>query len=466
MKEGQIYDIVVIGGGPAGMAAAWSARQSGVERILILERENRLGGILGQCIHNGFGIGLYDQDYTGPEYAELWMEKIENEQIEVRCGVNVYDISRNADKNYVVFSMGREIGLKAYETKAVILACGCRERTLGQMRIPGSRPAGVFMAGSAQYMINMQNLKIGNSAVIMGFGDIGLIMARRMSLEGIKVKLVFGEHANGLNRNYLQCIKAFGIECRLHYTLLSTHGYQRLKGITIAPRDGHGQIDFSKKEYIPCDTLLVAAGLIPETELGKKLGLQFQADHGICTDENGMASEEGIFACGNITEIADLVDKVTMAGMKTGQACAFWLNSKKEKKIQNAYDKQSPYRPSKMNDCLLKENESVCILCPNGCKLVKKGDHMEGFLCERGKRSYDSGQCGENIKMIFTTTVKVAGEKEQMLSVRSREQITAEQMFKIMKSLRKFSAEKPVYSGQCLGEWEGIKIFSTQTLIN
>ena len=265
------HDIVIIGGGPAGLAAAVSARRAGVEDILILERDNVLGGILNQCIHNGFGLHTFKEELTGPEYAARYIEMVTEEKIPYRLNTMVIDINSEKEVTYI----NREEGLVTIKAGAVILAMGCRERPRGALNIPGYRPAGIFSAGTAQRLMNIEGYSVGKEVVILGSGDIGLIMARRMTLEGAKVKVVaeLMPYSGGLKRNIVQCLDDYDIPLKLSHTVTEIHGKERVTGITIAEVDGNRKPIPGTEEYYSCDTLLLSVGLIPENELTKGIGV-------------------------------------------------------------------------------------------------------------------------------------------------------------------------------------------------
>ena len=311
------YDIVIVGGGPAGLAAAASAKENGIDSILILERDRELGGILNQCIHNGFGLHTFKEELTGPEYAGRFIDKVTDLGIEYMLNTMVMDI--NKDK--VVTAMNREEGLFEIQAKAIILAMGCRERPRGALNTPGYRPAGIFSAGTAQRLVNMEGYLPGREVVILGSGDIGLIMARRMTLEGAKVKVVaeLMPYSGGLKRNIVQCLNDFDIPLKLSHTVVDIDGKDRVKGITLAEVDERMKPIPGTEEYIPCDTLLLSCGLIPENELSRGLDLDMEmVTNGPVVNESLETSMEGVFACGNVLHVHDLVDFVseeaTMAG--------------------------------------------------------------------------------------------------------------------------------------------------------
>jgi len=268
----QVYDIVIVGGGPAGLAAAVSAKRNGIESILVLERDKELGGILNQCIHNGFGLHTFKEELTGPEYAGRFIEQLEEEKIAYKLNTMVMDISD--DK--VVTAMNREDGMFEIQAKAVILAMGCRERSRGALNIPGYRPAGIYSAGTAQRLVNMEGYMPGREVVILGSGDIGLIMARRMTLEGAKVKVVAEllPYSGGLKRNIVQCLDDFGIPLKLSHTVGDIDGKERVEGITIAQVDENRRPIPGTEEHYTCDTLLLYCGLIPENEISSSLGVE------------------------------------------------------------------------------------------------------------------------------------------------------------------------------------------------
>ena len=311
------YDIVIVGGGPAGLAAAASAKENGIDSVLILERDKELGGILNQCIHNGFGLHTFKEELTGPEYAGRFIDKVKDLGIEYMLNTMVMDIS----KEKVVTAMNREEGLFEIQAKAIILAMGCRERPRGALNTPGYRPAGIFSAGTAQRLVNMEGYLPGREVVILGSGDIGLIMARRMTLEGAKVKVVaeLMPYSGGLKRNIVQCLNDFDIPLKLSHTVVDIDGKDRLKGITLAQVDERMKPIPGTEEYIPCDTLLLSCGLIPENELSRGLDLDMEmVTNGPVVNESLETSMEGVFACGNVLHVHDLVDFVseeaTMAG--------------------------------------------------------------------------------------------------------------------------------------------------------
>ena len=311
------YDIVIVGGGPAGLAAAASAKENGIDSVLILERDRELGGILNQCIHNGFGLHTFKEELTGPEYAGRFIDKVTDLGIEYMLNTMVMDI--NKDK--VVTAMNREEGLFEIQAKAIILAMGCRERPRGALNTPGYRPAGIFSAGTAQRLVNMEGYLPGREVVILGSGDIGLIMARRMTLEGAKVKVVaeLMPYSGGLKRNIVQCLNDFDIPLKLSHTVVDIDGKDRVKGITLAEVDERMKPIPGTEEYIPCDTLLLSCGLIPENELSRGLDLDMEmVTNGPVVNESLETSMEGVFACGNVLHVHDLVDFVseeaTMAG--------------------------------------------------------------------------------------------------------------------------------------------------------
>ena len=338
------YDIVIIGGGPAGLSAAVVARKNGTESVLILERDDKLGGILNQCIHNGFGLHTFQEELTGPEYAGRFITQAEELRIEYKLHTMVMDIS--ADK--VVTAMNQEEGMFQIQAKAVILAMGCRERSRGALNIPGYRPAGIFSAGTAQRLVNIEGYLPGRKVVILGSGDIGLIMARRMTLEGADVQVVaeLMPYSGGLKRNIVQCLDDFGIPLKLSHTVIDIKGKERVEGITLAEVNAEGRPIPGTEEEYECDTLLLSVGLIPENELSRGMGIEMNpVTSGPKVNESLETNIEGVVACGNVLHVHDLVDFVSEEAAMAGRNASLYVqdtyNSKKGE--ENLQAKEIPF---------------------------------------------------------------------------------------------------------------------------
>lgn len=324
------YDLVIVGGGPAGLAAAVSARDNGIDSILILERDKELGGILNQCIHNGFGLHTFKEELTGPEYASRFIDQVLERGIEYKLNTMVMDISVESSSDKKVIAMNREDGMFEICAKAVILAMGCRERSRGALNIPGYRPAGVFSAGTAQRLVNMEGYMPGREVVILGSGDIGLIMARRMTLEGAKVKVVaeLMPYSGGLKRNIVQCLDDFDIPLKLSHTVVDIEGKERVEAVTIAEVGPDRKPIPGTEERYTCDTLLLSCGLIPENELSKSAGVEINpVTSGPIVSDSLETSAPGVFACGNVLHVHDLVDYVSQEAGTAGKNAAAYIKN-------------------------------------------------------------------------------------------------------------------------------------------
>lgn len=380
------YEIVVIGGGPAGLAAAISAKKSGMRKVLILERDRELGGILNQCIHNGFGLHTFKEELTGPEYAERFIRMAQEAEVEYRLNTMVMDIS--GDKK--ITALNKEEGLLEIQAEAVILAMGCRERSRGALNIPGYRPAGIFSAGTAQRLVNMEGYLPGREVVILGSGDIGLIMARRMTLEGANVKVVaeLMPYSGGLKRNIVQCLDDFGIPLKLSHTVVDIKGKERVEGVTLAQVDEKGKPIPGTEEEYRCDTLLLSVGLIPENELSREMGVELNpVTSGPQVSESLETSVDGVFACGNVLHVHDLVDFVSEEAEAAGRHAAEYIKAKRE-------DRREPEAGSAQEQISLETGEGVRYTVPS----FVRPEHMEDSLKVRFRVGKVYRNCYVNVR--------------------------------------------------------------------
>lgn len=383
-------DVAVIGGGPAGMSAAIAAKEAGAEEVVIIEREPRLSGILQQCIHNGFGLHKFKEELTGPEYGERYEEMVRRLGITVFTDTMAVDISPER----AVTAVNKERGYFTIDAGAVVLAMGCREKSRGALSIPGTRPAGVFTAGTAQKLVNIKGYMPGKKIVILGSGDIGLIMARRMTLEGAEVKAVceIMEDSGGLTRNIVQCLKDFDIPLMLRHTVVEIHGKKRVEGVTVARVDENLKPIPGTEEYIECDTLMLSVGLIPENELSKKAGVEIDPKtRGPVVDENRQTKVPGIFACGNVVKVHELVDFVSDEGEIAGRGAALYAQGKPlcegEQKTEKHKQQEQKKGVKNLSGSDGNGNTVICTICPMGCKILVDAEmNITGNTCKRGER--------------------------------------------------------------------------------
>ena len=377
-------DVAIVGGGPAGLSAAVAAKKEGAEKVLVIERDESIGGILQQCIHPGFGLSYFKEELTGPEYAGRFAKEVVELGTEFLLNSMVLEV--NEAENTVI-CVNKEYGMTEVKAKSIILAMGCRERTRANIMIPGARPAGVYTAGSAQRLVNRQNEMVGKKVVILGSGDIGMIMARRMTLEGAEVLAVIElmDYLAGLTRNKVQCLDDFGIPLYLSHTITKIDGYQRVKGVYFAQVDENKKPIKETEKYIECDTLLLSVGLLPENELTRKAGIEMNPiTNGPKVNQYMQTSAESVFACGNVVHVNDLVDNVSTESMKAGKFAAQYAMGTlpvEIRKVENVTGENVRYLcPHSLS--VAEENEKVTlyfrVLHPelNATIRVKSGDEI------------------------------------------------------------------------------------------
>lgn len=395
-----LYDIIVIGGGPAGLSAAQKAYESGAKNILIIERDAELGGILNQCIHNGFGLHYFKEELTGPEYAQRFIDMLKDTSVRVSLDTMVLEITQ--DKT--VHGVSKQQGYQIFKAKAVVLAMGCRERTRGALAIPGTRPAGIFTAGTAQRYVNIEGYMVGKRVVILGSGDIGLIMARRMTLEGAKVLacVEIMPYSGGLSRNIAQCLDDYNIPLYLSHTVIDVRGDKRLEQLVVAKVGGNRQPIKGTEVIFDCDTLLLSVGLIPENELTKEAGIAIDPrTNGAIVFENMETSVGGIFACGNVVHVHDLVDFVTQESQRAGKAAVqFALGYEKQDKKAIA----------------IKNGNAITYTVPQKLRIENIDKLCEVFFRVNKvmKNSKIEVKQGENVILSFAREHMAPGEMEKL----------------------------------------------------
>lgn len=468
------YDIVVIGGGPAGLAAAKSASENGCKSILLIERDTKLGGILNQCIHNGFGLSHFGEELTGPEYAHRAIEELKQDAPGVEILLDTFVMEITPDK--MIYAMNKTDGYFGISAKAIILAMGCREKARGALAIPGTRPAGVMTAGLAQHYVNIDGYMVGRKVVILGSGDIGLIMARRMILEGAEVLacIEIAPQPGGLARNITQCLRDYGIPLYLRKTVTAIHGKNRLTGITVSEVDDKYTPIPGTEEEIECDTLLLSCGLIPENELSRKAGISIDPKTGgPFSSDCHETSIPGIFACGNVLHVHDLADNVTKEAIEAGKAAALYVAGEASSTSEQAVSDPkvfpgkvvTPIDPT-MAKALAQSSSSsastevsngdnavtrmTCIICPRGCSLtVALGNEpkVSGNSCPRGE-SYAISEITKPMRTL-TTTVRVRNADGSLgrVSVKSKGEIPKEQIFELAQKIHHTIVDAPVSVG-------------------
>lgn len=408
----EAYDIVIIGGGPAGLAAAVSAREQGVNKILILERDRELGGILNQCIHNGFGLHTFQEELTGPEYAHRFIQQVKRMHIEYRLHTMVINIR----KDKVVTAMNREEGMFLIQAKAMILAMGCRERPRGALNIPGYRPAGIFSAGTAQRLVNIEGYMPGKEVVILGSGDIGLIMARRLTLEGANVKVVaeLMPYSGGLKRNIVQCLDDYDIPLKLSHTVIDIQGKERVEGVTLAQVDENRKPIPGTEVNYACDTLLLSVGLLPENELSKEMGIEInQMTSGPSVNESLETTIDGVFACGNVLHVHDLVDFVSREAEAAGKNAALYVH-----KLETALEKENEIKGIPIpSPVLIRAKDGVRYTVPERISV----DRMEESLTVRFRVGTVYRKCFINV---FMNEERVIHKKRTVVAPGEMESVT------------------------------------------
>ena len=454
-------NVLIIGGGPGGLAAAYGAKKEGAERVTVLERDKKPGGILNQCIHDGFGLIRYRETLTGPEYADRAIQEAKNAGAEILCSRHVSRIKRNDNNGFIVSAYTRE-GIEAYRARTIVLATGCRERTRGNISIPGSRSAGVFTAGVVQNLMNIRNIMPGKRVVILGSGDIGLIMARRLTLEGARVLAIaeIMEEPAGLARNVSQCVDEFNIPLYVRTTVSKIIGKKKLEAVELSDLDQEGGIIPGSARQIECDALVVSVGLIPENEVAQTIGIHLMENNAVETTPFLETNIHGVFSCGNSRHVMDLADYVSEQGELAGRNAVHRIKNEK----MGIWDEE---KTNCMKKGFPEEGSVTCTICPNGCQVKwdKITNKYSGNECPRGE-NFARKELTAPVRVV-TTTVKSNTNNECgiLVPVRSEEALGKEYVLDIVRTLKNLTLNNPIHIGDEVytAEYDGsfVRILAT-----